>query len=340
MSIRVLLADDHKIVRDGLGRMLTGHEDIEVIGHVENGVQAVDLATQLHPDIVVMDVGMPKLGGVAATRRIVDETSGTRVIALSMHSDWRYVSAMLDAGASAYVLKDAAFDELTKAIHEVTADRQFISSAVCQGDLRIPSNDITGTEPLAHTRSSLADVVGRVVEFRDPYTAGHQRRVAALAAAMAEELDMSGQEVETIRTAGLLHDVGKMGVPAEILSRPGALSPAEMQLVRGHAEAGYQIISSTDQDAVLAQIIYQHHERCDGSGYPQGLTGDAMLVGAKILAVADVVEAMASHRPYRAGLGIDAALHEIECGVGTLYDAAAVQACIRIVRKPDFEFSA
>jgi HD-GYP domain-containing protein (c-di-GMP phosphodiesterase class II) len=129
-----------------------------------------------------------------------------------------------------------------------------------------------------------------------------------------------------------------MAVPAEILAKPGSLTSAEFALVRGHAEAGFLVLESGNVEAPLAELVYQHHERCDGSGYPRGLTGETMLIGAKILAVADVVEAMLSHRPYRASLGVEAALGEIERGSGTLYDARVVEACERLFREHGFEF--
>jgi HD-GYP domain-containing protein (c-di-GMP phosphodiesterase class II) len=140
--------------------------------------------------------------------------------------------------------------------------------------------------------------------------------------------------------AGLLHDIGKSGIPVEILAKPGQLSPIEFELIRGHPEAGYRLAVSANMAKPIADMIHQHHERCDGSGYPQGLMGDQTLEGAKIIAVADVIEAMMSHRPYRSALGIKAALAEIERGTGTLYDAWVVEACTRVFKEDGFEFSA
>ena len=192
---------------------------------------------------------------------------------------------------------------------------------------------------LTHSLDSIIEVVSQVVETRDPYTAGHQRRVSELATRIAQELEMSGEQVVEIRTAALIHDVGKMSVPAEILSKPGALSPLEFELIKGHAEASYRILASAQIGSSVADIVHQHHERCDGSGYPQGLTADELLPGAKVLMVADVVEAMFSHRPYRAALGSDAALAEIERGRGTIFDERACDACVRVFREGGFVFS-
>jgi len=192
---------------------------------------------------------------------------------------------------------------------------------------------------LGRSFSSIIEVVGQVVETRDPYTAGHQRRVSELAVRISEEMGVSAEVTEEIRVAALIHDVGKMSVPAEILSKPGSLSSAEFQLVKDHAEAGYRIVASTNMTGPTAEIIRQHHERCDGSGYPRGLTADHLLPAAKVLMVADVVEAMASHRPYRAALGVDAALDEIAGGAGRLYDAEVCRACRVVFLERGFEFT-
>lgn len=194
-------------------------------------------------------------------------------------------------------------------------------------------------ELLSRSLSGIIEVVSRVVELRDPYTAGHQRRVSELAVRISQEMDMSAREIEEIRVAALIHDVGKVSVPAEMLTKPGALSPLELALIKGHAEAGYRIIASANMEGPTAQIIYQHHERCDGSGYPRGLSADQLLLSAKVLMVADVVEAMISHRPYRAGLGLDVALLEIEKGAGSVYDVEICRACATVFRERGFAFS-
>jgi len=190
-------------------------------------------------------------------------------------------------------------------------------------------------------QASLEATVGAIantVEMRDPYTAGHQQRVAKLAMAMARELQLPEHQIRGLYLAGIIHDVGKIDVPAEILNKPGKLSDIQFGLIKAHAEAGYDIIKGVDFPWPIAKIVRQHHERLDGSGYPQGLKASAILPEAKILAVADVVEAMMSHRPYRAALGIDAALAEIEHGQGQIYDAAAVDACVALFRHKAFNF--
>jgi HD-GYP domain-containing protein (c-di-GMP phosphodiesterase class II) len=181
--------------------------------------------------------------------------------------------------------------------------------------------------------------LSRAVEVRDPYTAGHERRVSELAAAIAHSLGLGGEIVQHVQIAGRLHDIGKITIPAEILSKPGRLSEMEFMLIKGHPQAAYDILESIEFDFPLAEIVVQHHERLDGSGYPNGLAGDAILPEARILAVADVIEAMASHRPYRAALPLEAAMAEIEDGAGVRYDAAACEAATRLFREQGFTFS-
>jgi len=181
--------------------------------------------------------------------------------------------------------------------------------------------------------------VGRIAERRDPYTSGHQERVARLADAIAREMRLPDDAVAGLHVASLLHDIGKLGVPAEILSKPSVLTQLESLLVREHPQAAYDILKGIEFPWPTAEIVLQHHERLDGSGYPRGLRGGEIILEARILAVADAVEAMASHRPYRPALGIDAALAEIEAHRGDVYDSAVVDACLALFREGRFSFN-
>ncbi len=180
------------------------------------------------------------------------------------------------------------------------------------------------------------EAMANLVERRDPYTSGHQQRVAKLSRAIAMEMDLSEDQIEGISMAALIHDIGKIAVPAEILSKPGRLSETEFQLIKVHPQSGYDILKGIEFPWPIAEVILQHHERMDGSGYPGRLTGDRILLEARIMAVADTVEAMATHRPYRAALGVDAALEEIQKNAGRLYDAKVVKACRHLFRKKTF----
>lgn len=192
---------------------------------------------------------------------------------------------------------------------------------------------------LRRSLENMVMVIAATLEMRDPYTAGHQRRVAELSTAIAREMGLPPERVHFLGLAASIHDLGKIQVPVEILSKPGLISPLEMDVIKRHAQAGYEILKDIDFPFPLAQWIRQHHERLDGSGYPLGLKGEAILTESRILSVADVVEAIFSNRPYRAGRGIDAALQEISNGRGVLYDAAVVDACLRLFRERGFGFS-
>jgi len=193
-------------------------------------------------------------------------------------------------------------------------------------------------ESLRKAFGTIIQVMVAAVESRDPYTAGHQNRSADLALAIATEMGLPQEKIDGIRMAGAIHDIGKLSIPAEILSKPTKLSEIEFSLIKEHSRKGYEMLKDVESPWPLAQIVYQHHERMDGSGYPRHLKGKEILMEARILAVADVVESMASHRPYRPGLGLNAALEEIENNKGTLYDADAVDACLRIFREKGFQF--
>jgi PAS domain S-box-containing protein len=194
---------------------------------------------------------------------------------------------------------------------------------------------------LINLRRGLAGTIqamAMIVETRDPYTAGHQRRTTDLARAIAQELGLADEMVDGIRMAGVIHDLGKISVPAEILSKPGSINDLEYNLIKVHAEAGYDILKGIDFPWPIAQIVMQHHERLDGSGYPRGLCGDEIILEARVMAVADVVEAMASHRPYRPAHSVEEALEEIISKKGTCFDPDVVDACVRLFKEKGFSF--
>jgi response regulator RpfG family c-di-GMP phosphodiesterase len=174
--------------------------------------------------------------------------------------------------------------------------------------------------------------MSRIVESRDPYTAGHEQQVAGIACVISEKMQLPADRVEAIRVAGQLHDIGKIAVPSEILTKPGRLSPLEMEMVKTHCQNAYDILKAIEFPYPVARIILQHHERLDGSGYPQGLKGEDILLEARIIGVADVIEAISSHRPYRPAKDIEMAMKEITDHRGTLYDANVVDAALEIYR--------
>lgn len=197
-------------------------------------------------------------------------------------------------------------------------------------------------ETLESLRQSIKitiSVLGTASEAKDPYMAGHQKRVADLARAIATEMKLSNEKIEAIRMASAIHDIGKISVPSEILCKPAILTDLEFSLIKGHPQYGYEIIKDVESPWPLADIVHQHHERLDGSGYPLGLKEKDILIESRVLAVADVVEAMMSYRPYRPALGLKIALEEIEKNAGILYDRKVVEACIRLFREKNYQLA-
>lgn len=195
-----------------------------------------------------------------------------------------------------------------------------------------------GNEKLWKSLRGTVAAIASTVEIRDPYTAGHQKRVSALARTLAQEMSLSEERIEGVHMAGIVHDLGKMGIPAEILSKPTKLTDIEFGLIKCHPDTSYQILKGIEFPWPVAQIVHQHHERIDGSGYPLGLKDGEILQEAKILAVADVVEAISSHRPYRPALGLETALGEITKNRGKIYDPEVVDCCLRLFREKGYAF--
>ncbi len=192
-------------------------------------------------------------------------------------------------------------------------------------------------ENLQKTMKGTIQAMANTVETRDPYTAGHQRRVACLARSIAEEIGLSEKQIEGVYMSGVIHDLGKISVPAEILAKPGRITETEFNLIKIHPQVGYDILKGIEFSWPIAMTMLQHHERMDGSGYPQGLQGEQIIEEARIVAVADVVEAMASHRPYRPALGIHIALEEIQKKKGTFFDRKVVDACLTLFNEKKYQ---
>jgi len=191
---------------------------------------------------------------------------------------------------------------------------------------------------LQRTIEGTIQAMAKMVEIWNPYTAGHQRRVTQLACAIAKEMNLSKERIESIRIAGFLHDIGMITIPEEILSSPDTINKNELDIVKGHVQVGYKILKEVEFDWLVTQIVLQHHERMDGSGYPKGLAGNEILFESRILSVADVVEAMVSHRPHRPPLSIKKTMVEIFKQRGTLFDPNVVDACLKVFTEKGFNF--
>jgi putative nucleotidyltransferase with HDIG domain len=229
--------------------------------------------------------------------------------------------------------KDAFIEEDVELFKEVANN-----IAIGIKSIRLEKNLEERNKQLGKAFNNIIFTMAKMSEFKDPYTAGHQKRVSQLTTAIARKMGLSEDRIEAVRFASLIHDIGKFIIPGEILSKPAKLSETEFALIKEHPKTGYNIIKDVDFPWDIASIILQHHERLDGSGYPMRLKDKEILLEAKILAVADVVEAMSSHRPYRPALGIDKALEEISMNKGKLYDPEVVDACIKLFKEDGFKF--
>jgi len=321
---RVMIVDDEAALRKTIQAFVErdGHSAVTA----GDATQALQVLETNEVDVVVSDIVMPRLSGVALLVRLKHSAPHAKVILITGEPS-------IDSAAEA--VRHGAFDYLAKPVSRKTLCKVVRDAArfkALEDENRRYQEGLEDlvrarTEKLRQTVEATVTALASAMEMRDPYTAGHQRRVAKLACAIAEEMGMGEDQREGLRLAGLLHDIGKLHIPAEILAKPTHLSQAEFSLVREHAGAGFDILNQIDFQWPLADIVHQHHERSDGTGYPLGIPGDEILQEARILAVADVVEAMASHRPYRPALGIETALAEIRDKRGVLFDPEVVNAC-------------
>jgi len=368
----VILCVDDEAVNLSLLEAILVRNDYQVIC-VPSGTDALLKIKSQQIDLVIMDVTMPGMDGLEVCRKIKEDQKLNDipiilVTGLSSHEDR---VRGIEVGVEDYFTKPfnktallarikillkvkklgderkRAEEALQKAHDDLESLVRLRTAELAKAN-EILQTDITERmkvdEKLQHTLNSLRKAVSMTiqvlvaaVEARDPYTAGHQRRAANLARAIAAEMGLPPEKIEGIRMAGYIHDIGKLSIPAEILSKPTKLSEIEFALIKEHAQSGYEILKNVESPWQLAEMVYQHHERMDGSGYPRKLQGNDIIIEARILAVADVVEAMASHRPYRPSLGIDLALAEIEKNRGIVYDDDVVAAGIRIFRLNGFK---
>jgi response regulator RpfG family c-di-GMP phosphodiesterase len=320
---RILVVDDEVGYRTVVG------EYLEKVGYTctlaPDGFEALRALGDNHFDMVISDIKMHGKDGLALAREALAKYPHLDFIIMTGHSaQYTYVN-IIDAGASDFITKPFSVGELKAKIDRIERERQVLS------DLR-RANDALQT-----TLRDTIDALASLLEMRDPYTAGHQQRVTALACAIAVEMDLPDSIIDTIRMAGPVHDIGKISVPSEILAKPSKLKENEMSLIRDHSMVGFDILSKVRFQSPIAEIVRQHHERMNGTGYPTGLREQDILLEARILAVADVVEAISSHRPYRPALGIDRALREIVENEGVLYDSEVVNACLRLFNEKGYK---
>lgn len=321
----VLFVDDDANLLDTLRRSYSRLYDVRT---ASSGDEALRSLAEFGPvDVVVSDVRMPGMSGITLLSRISERYPDSVRILLTGNAD---LQNALDA-----VNECQAFRILAKPCPPERM-RQALEAALAQA--RLVRDNIELAALRKHKQAMEGIIAGftRMLEARDPYTAGHQRNVAALAAAIGESMGLPGDTVAGIRLAALVHDIGKIYVPAEFLNKPGRLSELEFAIIKQHPQMGHEILTPVDFGWPLGRFVLEHHERMDGSGYPGGLAGEAICLESRVIAVADTVDAMTSDRPYRPARGLEPALAEIEMNRGLLYEPRAVDACLRLFREQGF----
>ena len=327
MAEKVLFVDDDPNVLSTYERVLRKRYNIETAIGGEEGLERI--AKEGPFAVVVSDIGMPKMDGIQFLSRVQELAPDTVRMVLTGHTDLETAIEAVNAGyVFRFLTKPCKSAEMTKAVE----------AGIEQYRLIMARTELTGLRKLKEAMKGIILGFSTLVEQRDPYTAGHQKRVTELSLAIAESMGIEGDQVAGLQMAAMVHDIGKVYVPSDFLNRPGKLNDVEFAVIKEHPKGGSTILKSVDFEWPISQIVLQHHERMDGSGYPNGLSGDNILLEARIVAVADVIDAMASHRPYRPSLGIDKALEEVEANKGMLYDPDAVAACLTLFRGKGFVF--
>jgi len=332
----VLIVDDNATNIDLLVEALQGKYRL---GIAKNGTKALAYAAKHKPDLVLLDIMMPEMDGYEVCTRLKADP-GTASIPVI------FVTAMTETVNKTKGFELGAVDYITKPFQTSEVEARVKTHLTLEEMRRqLESQTVILEQKVAEKTAEIQDILhasihsmARMVEIRDPYTAGHQQRVAQLACAIGEKLGFAPEVVDSMRTAAILHDLGKIRIPVSILSRAGKLMKAELEMIKIHPQVSYDILKDIPFPRPVAEMVFQHHERLDGSGYPRGLSGEDILPEARILAVADVIEATSSFRPYRPAQGIEVALEKIAKKSGKQYDAEVVSACRDLFSSRQFSF--
>lgn len=334
-DIKLLLVEDEKSLAKYL--QISLRDEAGNVFNVKNANylnEALEIAGNEEFDVVLLDLNLPDSNGLDTLIKFRQRFPDIAIVILTGLEDKEFSLQAVKEGAQDYLVKgETEAGVLVRSIFYAIERNRFILDRR-QGRLELEES----YEKLKTISDGIILAMEKIVETRDPYTAGHQRRVAQLAKAIAIKLNLPKETINAIFIGGIIHDIGKIYVPAEILSKPGKLSTIEFSIIKTHPQVGYDILKNINFPFPVDKIVFQHHERMDGSGYPLGLQQDEIMIEAKIISVADVMEAMASIRPYRAALGAEAALNEIKTNRGKLYYSDAVDACVELFEKDNFTF--
>ncbi|MDD4357549.1 MAG: HD domain-containing protein [Smithellaceae bacterium] len=356
----ILVVDDEEAILDLMKITLADQGyDLHMAGSAEEGLKILKKSPNF--SLIISDQIMPGMLGVqffAQARQICP--NAMRVLLTGYTDMDAIIEAVNSGGIHLYITKPWRKDELLYSIRQILSRAELLIENQQLNELVKKQNEAlmelnknleekvrlktlhleqsalelkTSYERIQLILEGAELAMSKIVESRDPYTAGHEQQVAKIASTIARSMSLPDIQIEAIRVAGALHDIGKIAVPSEILTKPGRLNKLEMEMVKTHAQNAYDILKTIEFPYPIAKIILQHHERMDGSGYPQGLKGEEILLEARIIGVADVIEAMSSHRPYRPTLGIESAMAEITKNRGILYDEDVVDVCSRIYQE-------
>jgi putative two-component system response regulator len=326
----ILIVDDDRSLGEMLRNVISKCTGFDFF-YCESAREALQALEERAFDVVITDIKMPDMNGLELTRIIKEKYDSGVIVITGYYEDFTYEQA-IENGANDFIEKPVRPTELIIRLKRILRER-----AISYKRQQAEKGREDSFQSLRKALGATVQALAATAEIRDPYTAGHQRRVADLARTIAVEIGLRNDQIDGIRMAGTIHDIGKISVPAEILSKPTKLEDAEFVLIKRHARSGYDILKDIEFPWPIARIVMEHHERMDGSGYPHGLKGDGILLESRIIAVADVVEAIASHRPYRPALGIDVALSEIAKDKGTLYDRGVADACLKLFRDDGYK---
>ena len=306
----------------------------------QTGKEGIERAIKELPDTILLDINMPVMDGYEVCNKLKTNfaTKHIPVIMITaVRTDSKSRVKGLEIGADVFISKPIDADELTSQVKVMLRIKKAEDKLRSEKDI-LEEMVQKRTEKIKRVQENMMLTIARIIGTKDPYIAGHHERVSQLAVAIAREMLIPEEQIEGIRVTSMVHDIGKINVPAEILSKPGKLTDIEFGLIQQHTTTGYEVLKTIDYPWPIAEIVLQHHENINGTGYPYGLKDGDILIEAQIIRVADVVEAMSSHRPYRAALGLEAAIEELLIGRGEKYNQEAVDICVKIFKEGKFKF--
>jgi len=331
---KILVVDDEKSIRKTFEIFLK--KEGYMVHLAEDVTTALDILDKNDIDVVFTDIIMPRITGIELLSMIKEKNPDIPVVIMTGEPTVETAKKSVKDQAHDYLIKPVSKESLLKSAKfavkqkELKDEKKKLELENTQYRDHLETLVESRTSALQEAVNGTISTIAKILETKDPYTAGHEKKVANLAYKIAEKMSLTKDQKDSIYFAGFLHDIGKLLLPAEILSKPGKISESEFHLIKDHVRSSYELVKEIQLPWLISDVILQHHERINGSGYPNGLKGNEIMVEAKILAVADVVEAMASHRPYRPAFDIETVLNELKDNKGTLYDEAVVKATVAL----------